>query len=159
MTRATPATPTGTPIRSSGPSAVSSRVSATRRRAKTATISPNGTLTRNIPRQLHALINTAPTEGPKAAPSAPAAPQIPIATPRRESGNCGRTIASEAGMRNAPPVACTTRATIRVIGLLAIPHRAEPARNRYNPAVNVALRPRRSAVRPASSNSDAKAML
>ena len=100
-----------------------------------------GTFTRNTERQPNALMRIAPIVGPSAAASAPVAPQMPTAMPRRSGGNAGKSNARPAGNCIAPPTDCSTREAISVDGSTLSPDANEPIMNTNKPARNSFLRP------------------
>ena len=76
------------------------------------TSTQSGTFTKKMPRQENASIRSEPTTGPTTAPSAPVAPETPIAVARRVGGNSGNITANPAANVIDPPMACTQRAAI-----------------------------------------------
>ena len=119
----------------------------------------NGVFTRNTACQLKASTRKPPMVGPLAADTAPTAPQMPIAAERFSTGNSGNTNASDAGVRIAPPIACTTRAATSTSAVGANAHKMEPSIKMESPVRNARLRPNASASLPAVSNPAAYAML
>ena len=97
-------------------------------------------------------------DGPNAAPNAPIAPHIPMAAERRDTGNSGSTMANDDGMISDPPMACTTRAAIRISTRGATPLNSEPIAKITKPRLNILRRPWRSASRPDSSRNDPTVM-
>ena len=87
--------------------------------------------------------------GPVAAASPPTAPQMPSAAARFSTGNSGRTSASEAGVRIAPPIACMTRASTKRAAVGASPQSIEPTLKSASPRIKDFFRPKTSAKRPA----------
>ena len=78
---------------------------------------------------------------------------------RCSTGNSGRTRLSEVGVRIAPPAACSTRAATSTTTETDSPHSTEAARKITTPAMNIRLRPTRSASRSAGTSAAAKTML
>ena len=158
-TSATPSTLTGTPMKSSRPASVSTRDSARKRRPSTTTATPKGTAAQKIPRQPNSSISRAPVDGPTAPPNPATADQIPTAMERRSTGNSSSTSAREDGNIAEPPAACTTRKAMRVPALGARLHSSDPTVKIATDTRKTRLRPSLSAVRPASSSSEATVTL
>ena len=110
-------------------------------------------------RQPPTSMSAAPIDGPVAAATPPTAPQVPMAMARRDVGNADRMSVIAAGISNAAPAACTTRAAISIIGSGAAAASAEPRPNRPTPVRNTRRRPRMSARRPPGINNAASTML
>ena len=121
--------------------AVSSRLSRRNFTPIAAAIRHTGTLTKKTARQLKRSINQPPITGPMAADNPPTAPQIPMAALRRSTGNSGKTSASEAGERIAPPMAWMTREAMSISGFCAMAQRADPMANNTRPRMKAFLRP------------------
>ena len=131
--------------------ASAARDSVSIRAASTTVMRPTGRLTRNTHRQL-AWTKIPPTGGPAAAAMAPVADQTATASALSRGGNSASRRASEAGIKMAPPAACTTRAAISQPAPGAAAHSAEASTKMASPAMKSRLRPARSARRPAGTS-------
>ncbi len=116
----------------------SPRDSATNGIAIATVIAPSGTLIRKIQPQCRCWLMTPPIAGPSARPSAPIAPEMPIAVVRsRGSVNVAAMIASDAGRMSAAPSPCTARAAISTPPLPARPAASEESVKMTRPARNI----------------------
>jgi hypothetical protein len=103
------------------------------------------------------LVRAPPASTPTVAPLAPMAPHSPSALLRSApSGNMFITIDSAAGSSRAEPRPWAPRMMIRNVPLGASAQASEAAVNSASPAMNVRLRPSRSAARPPSSRNPPK---
>jgi hypothetical protein len=115
---------------------------------------PSGTLIKKIQPQWKCWLMTPPSAGPSARPSAPIAPEMPIAMVRsRASVNVATRIASAAGMTSAAPSPCTARAAISPPPLPASPEASEESVKIARPVRNTRRLPYTSATRPPTSSS------
>ena len=74
----------------------------------------NGTLNQNT--QCQEIATSAPpSTGPSTSPTAATIVFVPIARPSCSRGNASVTTAAAFANRNAPPIPCRTRQTIRVV--------------------------------------------
>ena len=163
LTRASATSPTAAassaaPARSGRPWTCSSLLSGTTRAASSTAASPTGRLIQNTHRQL-SCTRLPPITGPRAAPSAPSADQVPIACERAAGGTEASSSDSDAGTIRPAPVACTTRAAISTVTPGASPQHSDPAEKTTSPATNSRRRPTRSAHRPAGTSTAAKTMV
>ncbi len=154
----TPATISALPS-ASGTTASGSRVSRSTRRAGMSASRPIGTFMKNTQRQPTASTSRPPSDGPRAAATAPVALQIATAVARFSTGNSGSSSASEVGTRIAPAAAWRMRAATSNSADGARPHSSDVPRNATTPIRNIRRRPTRSASRPAGTSSAAKTML
>jgi hypothetical protein len=115
-----------------------------------------GKLIQKAARQPNAEIRSAPTVGPDATPSAPTPPVHAITSVRRSRSKAPSSNPVDAGVSSAPPLPWMTRPAISVGIAGAMPHVKEPTRNSPAPSRNTRRRPRRSAVRPATTSSEPK---
>jgi hypothetical protein len=157
-TRPTAAASSPAPMMSGRPETFSSRLSGTTRSASATAASPTGTLIQNTQRQL-TWTRAPPMTGPRAAPSAPSADQVPIAFGRAAAGTAASSSDSDAGTIAPAPAACTTRAAISAPTPGASPHSTEPRLNPASPATNSRRRPTRSAHRPAGTSTAANTIV
>ena len=119
-----------------------------------AVMTPSGTLMRKIQPQCRCWLTTPPIAGPSARPSAPIAPEMPIAMVRsRALVNVATTIASDAGSTSAAPSPCTARAAISTPPLPARPAASEESVKMARPARNTRRLPKTSATRPPTRSS------
>jgi hypothetical protein len=163
LTRASATSPTdaasrSAPITSGRPCAVSSLLSGTTRTARTTAASPTGTLIQNTQRQL-SCTRLPPITGPRAAPRAPRADQVPRALVRTDGGTAASRSESDAGTIAPAPAAWMTRATISAATPGASPHSTDPAVNPASPATKSRRRPIRSAHRPAGTSTAANTIV
>ncbi len=115
---------------------------------------PSGTLIRKIQPQCKCWLMRPPIAGPSARPSAPIAPEMPIAVVRsRASVNVATMIASAEGMTSAAPSPCAARAAISTPALPARPAAREESVKMTRPARNIRRLPKTSATRPPTSSS------
>ena len=84
---------------------------------------------------------------------------MPTAMERRSTGNSGSTSAREDGKIAEPPAACTTRNAMREPASGATLHSSDPSVKIVTETRKTRLRPNLSAVRPASSSSEATVTL
>ena len=118
---------------------------------------PIGTLTRKTHRQSTAT-SRPPTTGPSAAARPPTAVHARTDEWRRSSGAVARTRLRDAGVSSAAPAPWTTRNATSDSTLVASPHAAEARVKTRTPTRKPSSRLRRSASRPNSTSSDAKAI-
>jgi hypothetical protein len=118
-----------------------------------------GTLTRKIERQPARVMRAPPATGPSATPSDPIPPHTPSARARaRGSGNWCTSSASEQGSMADAPRPWTARAATRTPSAGAAAQAAEPTANAASPKVKILRAPIRSAVEPAVSMIEARAV-
>ena len=110
---------------------------------------PIGRLMKNAHGQPTVSITKDPRLGPTAAAKPPTAPHRLTVSARLCCGNAAMTIDSDAGVSNAAPTACSTRAAISHATLPASPQAADAAMNNATPTRNTRLRPCVSARPPA----------
>ncbi len=89
--------------------------------------------TRKMRRQPPAASSRPPTDGPRASPSAWAAPWKPSERPRRDTGTARAMMATLLAWSMAAPMACRARKPSRASRFGALAHRAEPAMKMANP--------------------------
>ncbi len=94
---------------------------------------PKGTVTKKMSLQPPAANNNPPTVGPRANPTAWAAPWIPMAPPSERLGTASTMMATLLACRRAAPTACTARKAIRAPRLGANPQSTEPSTKSPNP--------------------------
>ena len=124
--------------------------------ANTKSSTPIGTLTQKIHRQPAYSVSRPPASGPTAAAPAITAPHTPNAAARSSPWNREFTLDRVDGRIAAPPMPCTTRATISTPADPARPASTEPRTNSATPARNNVLRPLASPNLPAVSSRAAK---
>ena len=110
---------------------------------------PTGTFTRNTARQLVNWTSTPPRTCPATKPTEAVAPYRPRA--RLRCGPSANPVVirdSAAGATSAAPAPCTSRAATSRTGSWARPPASEAAEKTSSPAMNMRLRPNRSAARP-----------
>ena len=146
------------PTRSGRPWAVSSLLSGTTRTASTTAATPTGTLIQNTQRQL-TCTSAPPITGPRAAPRAPSADQVPRALGRTGGGTAASSSDSDAGTIAPAPAAWITRAAISAATPGASPHSTDPRLNPASPATKSRRRPTRSAHRPAGTSTAANTIV
>jgi hypothetical protein len=157
-TRPTDAASIAAPTRSGLPWTCSSLLSGTTRLAISTAASPTGRLIQKTHRQLNCT-RLPPITGPRAAPSAPRADQVPMACERAAGGTEASSKDSDAGTIRPAPTACTTRAAISRLTPGASPQHSDPAQNASRPATNSRRRPTRSAQRPAGTRTAANTIV
>jgi hypothetical protein len=97
-----------------------------------------------------------PTSGPIASAIAETPAQIPSAAPRSRGGKVAVMIDSVAGIMNAAPTPCTTRAAISSSALFARPQKREEIVKTARPVRKIRRLPNMSASFPPVSISTAK---
>ena len=111
-----------------------------------------GRFIRNIQRQPTASISQPPSKGAPAAPTAPAAAQIPMALPRRAPSNVAARIARLLGISIAAPVPCSTRPASSHGKVGANVHSSDATANSTRPDTSNRRRPNRSPAAPPVSS-------
>ena len=159
MIEPTPSVPMTTPSQSMLPVASGSRDSLNNFGPMIKTSKVRGTFNQKIARHEKRSITSDPTTGPTTAPSAPAAPAIPIGVDRLVGGNSGSITAKPAAIVIEPPIPCTTRAATNVHVPGASAHKIEPRPKIATPGRYTRLRPRLSASLPAASRNALSARL
>ena len=140
MSRPTAAISSAIPSTSGRRVARASRTSGASRSASTIAISPSGTLTMKISRQLTST-SSPPSGGAIEAPTAPIPAHAPITVERFSGGYSGSTSPSEFGVSAAAPIPCSTRAATSSSSVGATAHSADPSVNSASPMTNSSRRP------------------
>ncbi len=96
---------------------------------------------RNTARHDTALTSQPPSSGPSAAPTPVSPDHAPIARARSARRKLPSIIASEPGVKSAPPIPCRKRAATSAPALGAAAHSAEASVNQATPIVKMRRRP------------------
>ena len=133
-------------------------VSVTKRRARTRTAMPIGTLMNSVQRHDPRSVTTPPSSRPIDAPAEETAPKR--ASARLRAASSGALVVSSArtlGAAIAAPAPWSARARTSWVGVCARPPSSEKTVNMLSPISNIRSRPRTSPSRPPSSSSPPKA--